>query len=387
MASSAVGKAGPMSLKKAGKRLLPLKPVTLDGSLAPEPTPTVVASPSSPDWGDIHHSTLNTIDTQQEHDLQPVLSNAPLNDLVSDAEQPLSAIWSADAMHHDDYIDPLSCFNPFEVEGLEAIAPEPLVSEFKPLNPESAPEADQNPELAPEADQNPESAPEADQNPEAAPEADQNPESAPEADQNPEAAPEADQNPESAPEADPVSLSTPELAPEVEQAMDQDFDLLEYVVNNTIEVEHPDFMKLMDVVVDDVKAEDVTVEWVPEEPEEPRKPRRSNQSDHTFALTTHQREQRVRCNTEAERYQRTRVLNNKASQRCRAKRRMKIQELMDEEVILKEKNSDLKIQLNVMQEQVDNLKKLFLDKIVNPQQRPSSFDMDTFANHVFETQH
>ena len=356
MASSAVGKAGPMSLKKAGKRLLPLKPVTLDGSLAPEPTPTVVASPSSPDWGDIHHSTLNTIDTQQELDLQPVLSNAPLNDLVSDAEQPLSAIWSADAMHHDDYIDPLSCFNPFEVEGLEAIAPEPQVSEFKPLNPESAPEADQNPELAPEADQNPESAPE------------------------------ADQNPESAPEADPVSLSTPELAPEVEQAMDQDFDLLEYVVNNTIEVEHPDFMKLMDVVVDDVKAEDVTVEWVPEEP---RKPRRSNphQSDHTFALTTHQREQRVRCNTEAERYQRTRVLNNKASQRCRAKRRMKIQELMDEEVILTEKNSELKIQLNVMQEQVDNLKKLFLDKIVNPQQRPSSFDMDTFANHVFETQH
>merc|ERR1712150_355087 len=65
--------------------------------------------------------------------------------------------------------------------------------------------------------------------------------------------------------------------------------------------------------------------------------------------------------TVEKRYRRMRDLNNVASQRCRLKRKQKMHSALEEE-----KNEQLSIKVRVLEDQVRDLKKLFINKISNP---------------------
>merc|ERR1712018_757298 len=70
--------------------------------------------------------------------------------------------------------------------------------------------------------------------------------------------------------------------------------------------------------------------------------------------------------TAERRYRRMRDLNNIASQRCRLKRKSKMQNAIDELKISEEKNTELKMKVRILEEQVKTLKKHFINKISNP---------------------
>merc|ERR1719461_2203053 len=57
------------------------------------------------------------------------------------------------------------------------------------------------------------------------------------------------------------------------------------------------------------------------------------------------------------RYRRMRDLNNVASQRCRLKRKLKMQNAIDELQLSEEKNTELKMKVRTLEEQVKTLKK------------------------------
>jgi hypothetical protein len=61
-----------------------------------------------------------------------------------------------------------------------------------------------------------------------------------------------------------------------------------------------------------------------------------------------------------------RNLNNVASQRCRLKRKEKMQAAFDEVKEQENRNKDLMIQVNVLEEQVSALKARFIDRVANP---------------------
>jgi len=121
--------------------------------------------------------------------------------------------------------------------------------------------------------------------------------------------------------------------------------------------------------------------------------------DHAYAgvrRVPHQRAPRKKLPTQQAKYRRMRDLNNDASKRCRHNRKLKIKDLLEEEKMLAEKNEELKMKLNVMQEQVEALKKLFLHKIANPTSQATGsnrdqitmeFDVDDFVNGVYELRH
>jgi hypothetical protein len=66
------------------------------------------------------------------------------------------------------------------------------------------------------------------------------------------------------------------------------------------------------------------------------------------------------------RYRRMRDLNNVASQRCRRKRKEKMNDAFDELKQEEERNKVLTIQVNVLEEQVKALKARFINRIANP---------------------
>jgi len=70
--------------------------------------------------------------------------------------------------------------------------------------------------------------------------------------------------------------------------------------------------------------------------------------------------------TAERRYRRMRDLNNVASQRCRLKRKFKMQNAIDELKLSEEKNTELKMKVRILEEQVKTLKKHFINKISNP---------------------
>merc|ERR1711902_316591 len=99
------------------------------------------------------------------------------------------------------------------------------------------------------------------------------------------------------------------------------------------------------------------------------------------------------------RYRRMRDLNNVASQRCRLKRKFKMQNAIDELKLSEEKNTELKMKVRILEEQVKTLKKHFINKISNPAKKvivvPSpdtvwsaeefeSFVNDTASKHLEE---
>ena len=103
--------------------------------------------------------------------------------------------------------------------------------------------------------------------------------------------------------------------------------------------------------------------------------------------------------TAERRYRRMRDLNNIASQRCRLKRKSKMQNAIDELKLSEEKNTELKMKVRILEEQVKTLKKHFIDKISNPAKKvivvPSpdtiwnaeqfeSFVNDTVSQHLDE---
>jgi len=103
--------------------------------------------------------------------------------------------------------------------------------------------------------------------------------------------------------------------------------------------------------------------------------------------------------TAERRYRRMRDLNNMASQRCRLKRKSKMQNAIDELKISEEKNTELKMKVRILEEQVKTLKKHFINKISNPAKKvivvPSpdtvwnaeqfeSFVNDTASKHLEE---
>jgi len=73
--------------------------------------------------------------------------------------------------------------------------------------------------------------------------------------------------------------------------------------------------------------------------------------------------------TAERRYRRMRDLNNIASQRCRLKRKSKMQNAIDELKISEEKNTELKMKVRILEEQVKTLKKHFINKISNPEKK------------------
>merc|ERR1712150_206497 len=70
--------------------------------------------------------------------------------------------------------------------------------------------------------------------------------------------------------------------------------------------------------------------------------------------------------TVEKRYRRMRDLNNVASQRCRLKRKQKMHSALEELKNEEEKNEQLTIKVRVLEDQVRDLKKLFINKISNP---------------------
>merc|ERR1712062_488781 len=103
--------------------------------------------------------------------------------------------------------------------------------------------------------------------------------------------------------------------------------------------------------------------------------------------------------TAERRYRRMRDLNNIASQRCRLKRKSKMQNAFDELKLSEEKNTELKMKVRILEEQVKTLKKHFINKISNPAKKvivvPSpdtvwnaeqfeSFVNDTASKHLDE---
>merc|ERR1711994_179524 len=73
--------------------------------------------------------------------------------------------------------------------------------------------------------------------------------------------------------------------------------------------------------------------------------------------------------TAERRYRRMRDLNNVASQRCRLKRKSKMQNALEELKEEEDKNKELSMKVRILEEQVKALKQHFITKISNPQQR------------------
>merc|ERR1712018_722650 len=73
--------------------------------------------------------------------------------------------------------------------------------------------------------------------------------------------------------------------------------------------------------------------------------------------------------TAERRYRRMRDLNNIASQRCRLKRKSKMQNALDELKEVEDKNKELVIKNRLLEEQVRIIKKAFIQRIANPQKR------------------
>lgn len=73
--------------------------------------------------------------------------------------------------------------------------------------------------------------------------------------------------------------------------------------------------------------------------------------------------------TAERRYRRMRDLNNIASQRCRLKRKSKMQHALDELKEVEDKNKELVIKNRLLEEQVRIIKKAFIQRIANPQKR------------------
>merc|ERR1711963_1254582 len=103
--------------------------------------------------------------------------------------------------------------------------------------------------------------------------------------------------------------------------------------------------------------------------------------------------------TAERRYRRMRDLNNIASQRCRLKRKSKMQNALEELKAEEDKNKELSMKVRILEEQVKALKQHFITKISNPQKRvvlvPSpntvrnaeqfeSFVNDTASKHLEE---
>merc|ERR1711899_495816 len=103
--------------------------------------------------------------------------------------------------------------------------------------------------------------------------------------------------------------------------------------------------------------------------------------------------------TAERRYRRMRDLNNIASQRCRLKRKSKMQNALDELKEEENRNKELSMKVRILEEQVKALKQHFITKISNPQKRvvlvPSpdtmwnaeqfeSFVNDTVTKHLEE---
>jgi hypothetical protein len=70
--------------------------------------------------------------------------------------------------------------------------------------------------------------------------------------------------------------------------------------------------------------------------------------------------------TDERRYRRMRDLNNVASQRCRLKRKNKMQNVFEDLKQEEEKNRELSMKVRLLEEQVAALKKHFINKISNP---------------------
>merc|ERR1712061_58362 len=77
----------------------------------------------------------------------------------------------------------------------------------------------------------------------------------------------------------------------------------------------------------------------------------------------------ISMSTAERRYRRMRDLNNIASQRCRLKRKSKMQQALDDLKNVEEQNKELKIKYRLLEEQVRVIKKAFIQRIANPQQK------------------
>merc|ERR1711963_252435 len=135
-------------------------------------------------------------------------------------------------------------------------------------------------------------------------------------------------------------------------------DLLEDLVENII-------------LSEDVQMEEEEVSPPPEPvvAEEPRRPRRQPigrpQVARRAGSESHKRAPRMSLRDPTARYERMRALNNDASARCRQKRKMKFQELLEELKVQEARNGDLKMKYNLLVEAKDQAKKMFLDMIAN----------------------
>jgi hypothetical protein len=92
-----------------------------------------------------------------------------------------------------------------------------------------------------------------------------------------------------------------------------------------------------------------------------------------------------------QRYRRMRDLNNVASQRCRANRKVRQHAVFDELKHEEERNKELTIQVKVLMEQVKALKSKFINEIANPAngrqmvvRPPSPFDLEQMVTETAE---
>merc|ERR1712018_1057179 len=94
-------------------------------------------------------------------------------------------------------------------------------------------------------------------------------------------------------------------------------------------------------------------------------------------------------------YRRMRDLNNAASKRCRVNRKRKFEEMETEVQREEARNAKLKIQMEALEIQVDNFKKMIIDMIktkkhnqqITVQQQQASieeFDIDTLVKNTLE---
>jgi len=197
-----------------------------------------------------------------------------------------------------------------------------------------------------------------------------------------------------------VHRDTPEAAA---QAPEDEFDILKFVMDETIQPDDPDFVEFtkteekpedldtidygalvgpstsQEVIPEVIKEEPLDLEdpdWTVEEPqkkrgrgrprlprpypEPPKRPRGRPPTASTVAIVTEYDTSSAMSEEEqkAVRYRRMRDLNNAASKRCRINRKRKFEVMEDEQALLERKNISLKTEVESLEARVEKAKKI-----------------------------
>jgi len=228
-----------------------------------------------------------------------------------------------------------------------------------------------------------------------------------------------------------VHRDSPEAAPQVEEAMEDELDLLKLVMDDTIQPDDPEFIEFTKTeetpedletidlgaligpstssqalpTVLEVKEEPLDLEdpdWTAEEPpkkrgrgrprlprpypEPPKRPRGRPPTAATVAVVTDYDTSSAMSAEEQEqvRYRRMRDLNNAASKRCRINRKRKFEVMEDEQAVLERRNISLKTEVAGLEARVEKAKKIIFALVQKKQNSAASTSTATTTSEVTE---